>query len=203
MEVEADTTASGQSSVTSASFTVGGFELEGYAMTLSAFSWNIARTYILTPGRRFSFGCRYRLGTASNLVMYVSAADNDYVGVTGTFFGTAAQGVWSTARMDFSSQSCTRLRLQPEHPKKDQVRLVVMDVCIREAAVLNKNAKTVGQATKRATQELVGDDKNFVVTNDLGSEFATPIATYGHCGPGHPGPGHARGPQARVVERPL
>ena len=70
-------------------------------------------------------------------------------------------------------------------------------------AVLNKNAKTVGQATKRATQELVGDDKNFVVTNDLDSEFATPIATYGHCGPGHPGPGHARGPQARVVERPL
>ena len=28
--------------------------------------------------------------------MYVSAADNDYVGVTGTFLGTAAQGVWST-----------------------------------------------------------------------------------------------------------
>ena len=120
-------------------------------MTLSALAWNIVRTCILTPGRRFSFGCRYRLGTASNLVMYVSAADNDYVGVTGTFLGTAAQGVWSTAR------------LQPEHPREDQVRLVVMDVCIREAAVeaaLNKNAKTVGQATKRATQELVGDDKN-------------------------------------------
>ena len=31
-------------------------------------------------GRRYSFGCRYRLGTASNLAMYVSAADNDYVG---------------------------------------------------------------------------------------------------------------------------
>ena len=46
---------------------------------------------------------RYRLGTASNLVMYVSAADNDYVvGVTGTFLGTALQGVWSTARLDFS-----------------------------------------------------------------------------------------------------
>ena len=54
-----------------------------------------------TP-RRYSFGCRYRLGTASNLVMYVSAADNDYVGVTGTFLGTPAQGVWSTARLDFS-----------------------------------------------------------------------------------------------------
>ena len=86
-----------QSSVASASFTVGGFQLEGYAMTLSAFAWNI-----LTPGRRYSFGCRYRLGTASNLVMYVSAADNDYVGVTGTFLGTPAQGVWSTARLDFS-----------------------------------------------------------------------------------------------------
>ena len=29
----------------------------------------------------------------SNLVMYVSAADNDYVGVTGTFLGTPSQGV--------------------------------------------------------------------------------------------------------------
>ena len=72
-------------------------------MTLSAFAWNIVRTYALTPGRRYSFGCRYRLGTASNLVMYVSAADNDYVGVTGTFLGTASQGVWSTARLDFSA----------------------------------------------------------------------------------------------------
>ena len=50
-----------------------------------------------------SSGCRYRLGTASNLVMYVSAADNDYVGVTGTFLGTPSQGVWSTARLDFSA----------------------------------------------------------------------------------------------------
>ena len=73
-----------------------------YAMTLSAFAWNIVRTHTLTLGRRYSFGCRHRLGTASNLVMYVSAADNDYVGVTGTFLGTALQGVWSTARLDFS-----------------------------------------------------------------------------------------------------
>ena len=71
-------------------------------MTLSAFAWNIVRTYTLAPGRRYSFGCRYRLGTASNLVLYVSAADNDYVGVTGTFLGTPSQGVWSTARLDFS-----------------------------------------------------------------------------------------------------
>ena len=70
-------------------------------MTLSAFAWNIVRTYTLTPGRRYSFGCR--LGTASNLVMYVSAADNNYVGVTGTFLGTPSQGVWSTARLDFSA----------------------------------------------------------------------------------------------------
>ena len=56
------------------------------------------RTYTLTPGRRYSFGCRYRLGTASNLVMYVS----DDVGVTGTFLGTASQGVCRTARLDFS-----------------------------------------------------------------------------------------------------
>ena len=49
-----------QSSVASASFAVGGFQLEGYAMTLSAFAWNIVRTYTLTPGRRYSFGCRQR-----------------------------------------------------------------------------------------------------------------------------------------------
>ena len=73
-------------------------------------AWNIVRTYTLTPGRRYSFGCRYRLGTASNLVMYVSAADNDYVGVTGTFLGTAAQGVWSTARLDFSVPPGVALR---------------------------------------------------------------------------------------------
>ena len=98
-----------QSSVALASFTVGGFQLEGYAMTLSAFAWNIVRTYTLTPGRRYSFGCRYRLGTASNLVMYVSAANNDYVGVTGTFLGTPSQGVWSrTCRCRRAeSQSCT------------------------------------------------------------------------------------------------
>ena len=38
-----------QSSVASASFAVGGFQLEGYAMTLSALAWNIVRTYTLTP----------------------------------------------------------------------------------------------------------------------------------------------------------
>ena len=42
----------------------------------------------------------------------VRAADNDYVGVTGTFLGTAAQGVWSTARLTSrcrraESRSCT------------------------------------------------------------------------------------------------
>ena len=55
-----------QSSVASASFAVGGFQLEGYAMTLSAFAWNIVRTYTLTPGRRYSFGCRYRLTDLGN-----------------------------------------------------------------------------------------------------------------------------------------
>ena len=53
------------------------------------------------------------------------------------------------------------------------------DVFTREAAVEaleNKNAETVGRATKRATQELTGDDKNFVVTTDLTNEFATPCA---------------------------
>ena len=54
--------------------------------------------------------------------------------------------------------------------------LVVMDVFTREAAVealQNKNAETVGRATKRAARELTRDDGNFVVTTDLGNEFAT------------------------------
>ena len=54
--------------------------------------------------------------------------------------------------------------------------LVVMDVFTREAAVeplQNKNAETVGRATKCAARELTGDDGNFVVTTDLGNEFAT------------------------------
>ena len=100
-----------QSSVASASFAVGGFQLEGYAMTLSAFAWNIVRTY--TPGRRYSFGCRYRLGTASNLVMYVSAADNDYVGVTGTFLGTASQGLLGAAGRNCEAALRSLRRLYP------------------------------------------------------------------------------------------
>ena len=59
---------------------------------------------------------------------------------------------------------------------KTKYGLVVMDVFTREAAVeplQNKNAETVGRATKRGAQELTGDDGNFVVTTDLGNEFAT------------------------------
>ena len=59
---------------------------------------------------------------------------------------------------------------------KTKYGLVVMDVFTREAAVeplQNKNAEAVGRATKRAAQELAGDDENFVVTTDLGNEFAT------------------------------
>ena len=88
----------------------------------------------------------------------------------------------------------------------------------------NKNAETVGRATKRAARELTGDDGNFVVTTDLGNAFATldrelpaeavhrTKAARGpqrHCrgGPGHPdaeeGPGHEGGAQGRAVERPL
>ena len=59
---------------------------------------------------------------------------------------------------------------------KTKYGLVVMDVFTREAAVeplQNKNAETVGRATKRAARELTGDDGNFVVTTDLGNKFAT------------------------------
>ena len=38
---------------------------------------------------------------AGTLLAYRTGPD-DYVGVTGTFLGTPSQGVWSTARLDFS-----------------------------------------------------------------------------------------------------
>ena len=87
---------------------------------------------------------------------------------------------------------------------KTKYGLVVMDVFTREAAVeplQNKNAETVGRATKRAARELTGDDGNFVVTTDLGNEFATLDREL------HPdaeeGPSHEGGAQGRAVERPL
>ena len=53
---------------------------------------------------------------------------------------------------------------------KTKYGLVVMDVF---TPLQNKNAETVGRATKRAARELTGDDGNFVVTTDLGNKFAT------------------------------
>ena len=79
------------------------------------------RTYTLTPGRRYSFGCRYRLGTASNLVMYVSAADNDYVGVTGTSSArprreSGARRAWTSRCRRAESRSCTSEPLAAPSP---------------------------------------------------------------------------------------
>ena len=85
-----------QSSV--ASFTVRGFQLEGYAMTLSAFAWNIVRTYTLTPGRRYS-----RLPVpAGHGLQLGDVRQRGRQRLRGTFLGTPSQGVWSTARLDFS-----------------------------------------------------------------------------------------------------
>ena len=53
-----------------------GVSVDGYTLTLAANPWNIVRTYNLTPGRELLFACRYRLGTASNFVVYISEADN-------------------------------------------------------------------------------------------------------------------------------
>ena len=67
-------------------------------------------------------------------------------------------------------------RLQPEHAGEDEVR-PGGDGRLQPGVVVeplqNKNAETVGRATKRAARELTGDDGNFVVTTDLGNEFAT------------------------------
>ena len=77
-----------------------GVSVDGYTLTLAANPWNIVRTYNLTPGRELLFACRYRLGTASNFVVYVSEADNVYDPLYGSFVGD--QGAWSTAKMYFT-----------------------------------------------------------------------------------------------------
>ena len=77
-----------------------GVSVDGYTLTLAANPWNIVRTYNLTPGRELLFACRYRLGTASNFVVYMSEADNVYDPLYGSFVGD--QGAWSTAKMYFT-----------------------------------------------------------------------------------------------------
>ena len=79
-----------------------GVNVDGYTLTLAANPWNIVRTYNLTPGRELLFACRYRLGTASNFVVYVSEAeaDNVYDPLYGSLAGD--QGAWSTAKMYFT-----------------------------------------------------------------------------------------------------
>ena len=87
-------------SVVLATHTAGAVSVDGYTLTLAANPWNIARTYNLTPGRELLFACRYRLGTASNFVVYMSEADNVYDPLYGSFAGD--QGAWSTAKMYFT-----------------------------------------------------------------------------------------------------
>ena len=64
-----------------------GASVDGYTLTLAANPWNIARTCNLTPGRELLFACRYRLGTASNFVVYMSEADNIYDPLYGSLPG--------------------------------------------------------------------------------------------------------------------
>ena len=63
-------------SVVLATHTADAVSVDGYTLTLAVNPWNIVRTYNLTPGRELLFACRYRLGTASNFVVYMSEADN-------------------------------------------------------------------------------------------------------------------------------
>ena len=78
----------------------GAVSVDGYTLTLAVNPWNIVRTYNLTPGRELLFACRYRLGTASNFMVYMSEADNVYDPLYGSFVGD--QGAWSTAKMYFT-----------------------------------------------------------------------------------------------------
>ena len=84
-------------SVVLTTHTAGAVSVDGYTLTLAVNPWNIVRTYNLTPGGELLFACRYRLGTASNFVVYMSEADNVYDPLYGSFVGD--QGAWSTAKM--------------------------------------------------------------------------------------------------------
>ena len=86
-------------SVVLATHTAGAASVDGYTLTLAVNPWNIVRTYNLTPGPELLFACRYRLGTASNFVVYMSEANNVYDPLYGSFVGD--QGAWSTAKMYF------------------------------------------------------------------------------------------------------
>ena len=88
-------------SVLLATHIAGAVSVDGYTLTLAVNPWNIVRTYNLTPGRELLFACRYRLGTASNLVVHMSEADNVYDPLYGSFVGD--QGAWSTAKMYFTA----------------------------------------------------------------------------------------------------
>ena len=66
-------------------------------------SWSAATEFSASGWRTLADPCASTdEGTASNLVMYVSAADN-YVGVTGTFLGTPSQGVWTSRCRGFGA----------------------------------------------------------------------------------------------------
>ena len=82
--------------------------------------------------------------------------------------GSSRRARWTCTQADF-------INFSQNTRGKTKYGLVVMDVFTREAAVeplQNKNAETVDRTTQACHAE-AGDDKNFVVTTDLGNEFET------------------------------
>ena len=86
-----------------------GVSVDGYTLTLAANLWNIVRTYNLTPGRELLFACRYRLGTASNFVVYVSTGTLTSFAATGALTGATLTitGAASAGPLDCESLDCT------------------------------------------------------------------------------------------------
>ena len=97
--------------------TAGAVSVDGYTLTLAVNPWNIVRTYNLTPGRELLFACRYRLGTASNFVVYMSEADNVYDPLYGSFVGD--QGAWSAPRRRACPTRWNGGRLRPPDPGRN------------------------------------------------------------------------------------
>ena len=102
--------------------------------------WNIARTYNLTPGRELLFACRYRLGTASNFVVYMSEADNVYDPLYGSFVGDQS-GLEHHSASERGGEAALRAHFQaPGLPNQTAGTVDVYGLQILDATLETGNA---------------------------------------------------------------
>ena len=158
-----------------------GVSVDGYTLTLAANPWNIVRTCNLTPGQELLFACRYRLGTASNFVVYVSEADNVYDPLYGSFAGD--EGAWSTAKSQTEWRSCTSVRTSKEEDTAASALLLKHEF-------LDGGADDVTLATLGVLLEpTLTTLENFLVRSNSQSSVPRPASRHLHADAGRVGPG--------------